>query len=249
MESCRTCSWFDPTNASKQETERHDAVATIERDEVTVRCKGKDGVVMQVRHNTIRRQKTPCSTVYYAFLTMLTTFLPSNFIVERRLKWGRSTPGSAYYQRHLSCCDSDIMDYSAVSGAGKLKLKGVNDSKIDKKKKKKKPTAAAEDATEDHSVMLKKLEDEDEQITKKDRRKMGVVDGQDVVPGAGEKDEMIAESLKTEAERRHDEQRRKRLEDRLKKEGVKTHKQRVEELNRYLSGLSEHHDMPKIGPG
>jgi protein FAM32A len=29
----------------------------------------------------------------------------------------------------------------------------------------------------------------------------------------------------------------------------KTHKERVEELNTYLSKLSEHHDMPKIGPG
>jgi len=37
--------------------------------------------------------------------------------------------------------------------------------------------------------------------------------------------------------------RRKRLNDRLKKEGLKTHKERVEELNKYLSGLSEHHDM------
>ncbi len=39
------------------------------------------------------------------------------------------------------------------------------------------------------------------------------------------------------------------LEERLKREGIKTHKERVEELNRYLSGLSEHHDMPRIGPG
>ena len=54
---------------------------------------------------------------------------------------------------------------------------------------------------------------------------------------------------KTEAEKRHDEMRRKRLDERLRREGVKTHKERVEELNRYLSGLSEHHDMPKIGPG
>jgi protein FAM32A len=33
------------------------------------------------------------------------------------------------------------------------------------------------------------------------------------------------------------------LHERLQKEGVKTHKQKVEELNKYLSGLSEHHDM------
>lgn len=33
------------------------------------------------------------------------------------------------------------------------------------------------------------------------------------------------------------------LDERLKKMGVKTHKERVEELNKYLSTLSEHHDM------
>jgi protein FAM32A len=54
---------------------------------------------------------------------------------------------------------------------------------------------------------------------------------------------------KTEAERRYEERKRKRLDERLRREGVKTHKERVEELNRYLSRLSEHHDMPRIGPG
>lgn len=34
-----------------------------------------------------------------------------------------------------------------------------------------------------------------------------------------------------------------KLHERLKREGVKTHKERVEELNRYLSAQSEHHDM------
>lgn len=33
------------------------------------------------------------------------------------------------------------------------------------------------------------------------------------------------------------------LHERLQREGVKTHKERVEELNKYLSRLSEHHDM------
>lgn len=35
----------------------------------------------------------------------------------------------------------------------------------------------------------------------------------------------------------------KQLQERIQKEGPKTHKQRVEELNKYLSNLSEHHDM------
>lgn len=54
---------------------------------------------------------------------------------------------------------------------------------------------------------------------------------------------MSSASGKTEAQLRYEERRRRRLEERLRREGVKTHKERVEELNRYLSNLSEHHDM------
>ncbi|KAK2048477.1 DUF1754-domain-containing protein [Colletotrichum somersetense] len=59
---------------------------------------------------------------------------------------------------------------------------------------------------------------------------------------------------KTEAERRYEERKRKRLlelaeSSSSRPELLKTHKERVEELNTYLSKLSEHHDMPKIGPG
>ena len=52
-----------------------------------------------------------------------------------------------------------------------------------------------------------------------------------------------SKAVKTEAELMFEEKKRKRLEERLRREGVKTHKERVEELNRYLSKLSEHHDM------
>lgn len=147
-------------------------------------------------------------------------------------------------------------DYTTVPSTGKLKLKGVTDGRVDKKKKKKKPkldeeTKAVEPQEEviDKSVVLRKLGEEDEQIQKEERRKMGVVDEKDVGSGAGVADEDKAAQLKTESERRFEEQRRKRLEEKLKREGVKTHKQRVEELNKYLSGLSEHNDMPRIGPG
>jgi len=53
----------------------------------------------------------------------------------------------------------------------------------------------------------------------------------------------------TEAERRAEERRRRRIEDRVRREGTKTHKERVEEFNARLAALSEHHDMPRIGPG
>lgn len=82
------------------------------------------------------------------------------------------------------------------------------------------------------------------------------------------------ERYKTETERRHEEARRKKVgklpplyslshcsmltriqllqvaeQSGSRPELLKTHKERVEELNTYLSKLSEHHDMPKIGPG
>lgn len=146
---------------------------------------------------------------------------------------------------------------------GKLKLKGVKDSKISKSKKKSssRPKGDAapsnNDPPKDNSVVLKHLEEEDARITRDKDDALGsdaptaaaaddasrIDDDED--GGGGQE----AAARKTPAERRWEEQRRKRLEDRLKKEGVKTHKERVEELNRYLSGLSEHHDMPKIGPG
>ncbi|KAK5241051.1 hypothetical protein LTR40_008546, partial [Exophiala xenobiotica] len=105
-------------------------------------------------------------------------------------------------------------DY-ASAGSGKLKLKGVKDAKVDKKKKKKpsgKPKEEAGDGEsfKDKSVMLKSLEDEDEQLAKEERRMIGVVDGKEVGPGAGIKDDEEREIVKTEAEKRHEEQRRKR---------------------------------------
>ncbi|KAK6515667.1 hypothetical protein TWF506_007984 [Arthrobotrys conoides] len=54
---------------------------------------------------------------------------------------------------------------------------------------------------------------------------------------------------KTEAERKFEEARKKKLDQLLLKDAAKSHKERVEEFNKYLSNLSEHHDMPRIGPG
>ncbi|KKY14077.1 hypothetical protein UCRPC4_g06860 [Phaeomoniella chlamydospora] len=129
---------------------------------------------------------------------------------------------------------------------GKLKLKGVStDAKISKKKKKhrsedsksKKEQEEIKGAPDGQRSSLSKAlkEDDTEFETGRDQTE-------------GERDAQ-GERVKTEAERRWEEQRRRRLDDRLKREGVKSHKERVEELNRYLSKLSEHHDMPKIGPG
>lgn len=109
-------------------------------------------------------------------------------------------------------------DY-ASAGSGKLKLKGVKDSKVDKKKKKKSNGKAKdetgggnEDASfQDRSVMLKNLADEDERLEQDERKQVGIVDKEEVGPGAGGEDFEEREVVKTEAEKRYEEQRRKRV--------------------------------------
>ncbi|KAK0276965.1 hypothetical protein LTR91_013839 [Friedmanniomyces endolithicus] len=128
-------------------------------------------------------------------------------------------------------------DYSSAVGGG-LKLKGAKDAGIKKKKKKKskpaEPTnSKVEEKSSDDTALQNALADEETSL-----EASGV-----------EREGETKQYGKTEAQKRHDERRRKRLDERLEKEGIKTHKERVEELNKYLSGLSEHHDMPKIGPG
>lgn len=126
-------------------------------------------------------------------------------------------------------------DYTTAGGG--LKLKGA--AGVDKKKKKKRPQPTSGG---------------DRSPTDTEKRPANPSNA--TAPGRSLSPDTAANALKegggrkkTEAEKRHEEYRRKRLEEKMKKEGVKTHKEKVEELNKYLSGLSEHHDMPKIGPG
>lgn len=167
-------------------------------------------------------------------------------------------------------------DYGNAVGGG-LKLKRAKDAGVKKKKKEKRSkTADAGDGDKaQQSALQKALAEEDKgddeaagsQVagTHEKDRASDATDHSDHKGSGDHKD-----YGKTEAQKRQEELRRKRvsgrlmppqilidlvsdlraqLEERLKKEGIKTHKERVEELNKYLSGLSEHHDMPRIGPG
>ncbi|KAJ3117656.1 hypothetical protein HDU96_006086 [Phlyctochytrium bullatum] len=53
----------------------------------------------------------------------------------------------------------------------------------------------------------------------------------------------------TPAEQRFEEIRKKRQAEKAAKVAAKSHKERVAEFNEYLGKLSEHHDIPKVGPG
>lgn len=151
-------------------------------------------------------------------------------------------------------------DYSAVGG-GALKLKGA---KVQKKKKKR-----------DKSVLEKSLSATEGTLVQKDSPVATEKQADDGDANNDRPEDHVPSANKTESERKYDEIRKKRVSieapdtrnsehvkiltgGQLQKmaessssrpELLKTHKERVEELNTYLSKLSEHHDMPKIGPG
>jgi len=54
---------------------------------------------------------------------------------------------------------------------------------------------------------------------------------------------------RTAAEKRYEEQLAKREKDRISKIVSKSHRERIEEFNQRLANLSEHYDIPKVGPG
>ncbi|KAI9730855.1 MAG: hypothetical protein M1834_005573 [Cirrosporium novae-zelandiae] len=136
-------------------------------------------------------------------------------------------------------------DYTAPT-RGALKLKGVKDSKIKKHKKKKEKKERSESAAATSGG-----EEEKAEASRNNQKKLhDALRDEDDKREEEDGDEGYEPGRqKTETEKHYEEMRRKRLNERLKREGIKTHKERVEELNRYLSNLSEHHDMPRIGPG
>ncbi|GKZ69307.1 hypothetical protein AnigIFM50267_004502 [Aspergillus niger] len=127
-------------------------------------------------------------------------------------------------------------EYSTPGGGGKLKLKGskTSNGRIEKKKKKSSKKGNAEENEQ-------QKQQEQQQLTT--TTTSATASGAEEEPRANEHESSSAGAGKTEAERKYEEMRKKRLQERLKREGVKTHKERVEELNKYLSRLSEHHDM------
>lgn len=135
-------------------------------------------------------------------------------------------------------------DYASAITAGALRIKGAKVKKHKKKKTGKtdleKNLSTGGEPSSSKSTITKEepTGDDDSEQPRKDEKA--------TAPPPPRR--------KTEAEQRFEEARRKKLlemaeEASARPELLKTHKERVEELNTYLSKLSEHHDMPKIGPG
>ncbi|KAF9270598.1 DUF1754-domain-containing protein [Marasmius fiardii PR-910] len=123
--------------------------------------------------------------------------------------------------------------------AGSLKLKvSASDGGVIKKKRKK--SKIKEDSAEP----------ERESKRVKESSSSEQVDNTATPPGSGRNSPAASsKSKKTDAEKRFDEIQRRRLQQRVAKMAHKTHKDRVNEFNAHLESLSEHHDIPKVGPG
>ncbi|KAJ3567826.1 hypothetical protein NPX13_g6639 [Xylaria arbuscula] len=155
-------------------------------------------------------------------------------------------------------------DYVSAGAGGALKLKGA---KVQKSKKKSKSKDKDKSASIERALSGTPAADAQPEKGDIDDAKKAATPGVDSDPEP---------EYKTEAERRHEEAMKKKVsamdtylcldasirvdpeltnmqrmldDPALASEIRKTHKERVESLNTYLSKLSEHHDMPKIGPG
>ncbi|KZS93451.1 DUF1754-domain-containing protein [Sistotremastrum niveocremeum HHB9708] len=132
-----------------------------------------------------------------------------------------------------------MADYDFNPG-GRLKLKGgVTDGGVKKKKSSK-----------------SKSKSDKERAKQKDREHtkelLFAATGESEASGSSvprESDSPKPTDRKTAAERRFEEIQKQRLAERVAKMAVKTHKDRVHEFNAQLESLSEHHDIPKVGPG
>ncbi|KZT75021.1 DUF1754-domain-containing protein [Daedalea quercina L-15889] len=134
-----------------------------------------------------------------------------------------------------------MSDYDFRPG-GALKLRGVAEGGIVKKKKhkSKSKTKEKEKSVEDELARELELLRQEEAIKSSSPS------------GSGRNSPAIASSSsdrKTAAEKRFEEVQRKRLAEKVAKLAHKTHKDRVHEFNSKLEALSEHHDIPKVGPG
>jgi len=134
-----------------------------------------------------------------------------------------------------------MSDYDFRPG-GSLKLKGgVADGGIVKKKKKSKSKSKDKERDDGEKERLKELE----AVMREEESKSGSPSGSNRNSPAA----ASSSDRKTAAEKRFEEAQRKRLAQKVVKLANKSHKDRVNEFNTKLEALSEHHDIPKVGPG
>jgi len=126
---------------------------------------------------------------------------------------------------------------------GRLRLKG-DAGGINKKKKKKKKTTAKEGA---ESAGAEHQEKAATAGTGGEAAAAAAAGGG--ARGTSSSREEKPVDRRTDAERRHDEAVAAREAERVARLASQSHRDRVAAFNAHLATLSEHHDIPKVGPG
>merc|ERR1719273_1595443 len=128
---------------------------------------------------------------------------------------------------------------------GKLSLKSGKFKKSTKKKKIKKKKDKIRDIEDTGSKGKEEKNDAEntEQIEQKENQETT-----SKVKGFKSDYEKALEEM-TPSERAFLDRQKKNESYHIKQQSMKTHRQRIEQYNTNLSNLSEHHDIPKVGPG
>lgn len=129
---------------------------------------------------------------------------------------------------------------------GKLKLKGkalnVKAGGIKKKKKKTKHHGDDKSDTKGKELFL---EGGSSEIPNDDPSSNNI----EADKAEKEMQPPLNDDILTPAERRYIEQRERIDMRRLAKTANKSHRDRIQDFNQYLANMSEHYDIPKVGPG
>lgn len=134
--------------------------------------------------------------------------------------------------------------YDNVVG-GKLKLKGkaldVKAAGIKKKKKKEKKDYDQISQVTENELSTDGGSGSIDKSTKEETT--------DAIKSVGEENASRWDDNLTPAERRYIEQRERIDMHKMAKTANKSHRDRIEDFNQYLANMSEHYDIPKVGPG
>ena len=140
---------------------------------------------------------------------------------------------------------TEMSSYENVVG-GKLKLKGkaldVKAGGVKKKKKKNK---------RDHENQILQTTEDDISAGGSTEQSLATDDqnANDEGKLSGEGKDAHYDDHLTPAEKRYIEQREQLDVHRLAKISNKSHRDRIQDFNQYLANMSEHYDIPKVGPG
>ena len=133
------------------------------------------------------------------------------------------------------------MGFENVVG-GKLKLKGAAAIEKPKKQKTKKTkTKKTEEKGGDRDVD----DDEDPLLLDGERKNATTAS----LSSREQQQRKRTTDTRTDAEKAHDERSRLQRKKMILEQAELTHKEKVRMFNEKLARLSEHHDIPKVGPG